>query len=218
VPLQPNSAVCTAAATVQLRHCVEEAEPSAAGLDCQLNEPAAARLAPSQARAAGMHAAGEPRRGRGRSRRRLSPLSGDSRDGSRWFYAGAAGDSRPYVGNPCLDPRRGSRLNGSQGSFGAAGPARREPPQDPKSYNVDGRIPPATPASGAASGRREPSTPLLSAKPLLYQCFLTLTLARRHAWRAAAAASRTLPRRLLCRTPPWRCQRRGHPSQHHSKR
>ena len=98
--------------------------------------------------------------------------SGDSRDGSRWFYAGAAGDSRPYVGNPCLDPRRGSRLNGSQGSFGAAGPARREPPQDPKSYNVGGRLPPATPASGAASGRREPSTPLLSAKPLLYQCFL----------------------------------------------
>ena len=40
--MQPNSAVCTAAATVQLRHCVEEAEPSAAGLDCQLNEPAAA--------------------------------------------------------------------------------------------------------------------------------------------------------------------------------
>ena len=180
--MQPNSAVCTAAATVQLRHCVEEAEPSAAGLDCQLNEPAAARLAPSQARAAGLHAAGEPRRGRGRSRRRLSPPrgesrrdSGDSRDGSRWFYAGAAGDSRPYVGNPCLDPRRGSRLNGSQGSFGAAGPARREPPQDPKSYNVGGRLPPATPASGAASGRREPSTPLLSAKPLLYQCFLQYT-------------------------------------------
>lgn len=95
MPLQPNSAVCTAAATVQLRHCVEEAEPSAAGLDCQLNEPAAARLAPSQARAAGMHAAGEPRRGRGRSRRRLSPPRAT-------LATGAAGFTRVLPATPVL--------------------------------------------------------------------------------------------------------------------